>query len=105
GNGDVDYASTYVPVGRGDSGFLTVGAENASGNRGANYYADGVGTLPTAGTQLRVTSVPGQPGETKVVSFQAASFQTGGYTMYAELTSSLLDGTSTASFSGEVTRK
>jgi hypothetical protein len=57
------------------------------------------------GTELRVTSVPGQPGETKVVSFQAAGFQTGAYTMYAELTSSLLDGTSTASFSGEVTRK
>jgi hypothetical protein len=54
---------------------------------------------------LQVTSVPGQPGETKVVSFQAAGFQTGRYTMYAELTSSLLDGTSTASFSGEVTRK
>jgi hypothetical protein len=31
---------------RGDGGFLTVGAENATGNRGANYYVDGVGTLP-----------------------------------------------------------
>jgi hypothetical protein len=105
-NGTEDISYTYGELqGNGDGGYLTVGAENAFGNRGDSYYADGAGTLPGAGTQLRVTSVPGQPGETKVVSFQAAGFQTGLYTMYAELTSSLLDGTSTASFSGEVTKK
>jgi subtilisin family serine protease len=105
-NGTEDITYTYGPLdGDGDGGFLTVGAENSFGNRGGNYYADGVGTLPAAGTELRVTSVPGQPGETKVVSFQAAGFQTGAYTMYAELISSLLDGTSTTSFSGEVTKK
>jgi subtilisin family serine protease len=91
--------------GNGDGGFLTVGAENAFGNRGASYYADGVGTLPAAGTELQVSSVPGQAGETKVVAFRAVGAQTGVYTMYAELASSLLDGTSTASFSGGVTKK
>lgn len=105
-NGTEDITYTYGTLqGNGDGGFLTVGAENRFGNRGANHYVDGEGTQPAAGTELRVTSVPGQPGETKVVSFQAAGFQTGAYTMYAELTSSLLDGISTASFSGEVTRK
>ena len=47
---------------------LTVGAENEFGNSGQNYYANGTGTLPAVGTELRVTSIPGAPGEKAVSS-------------------------------------
>jgi hypothetical protein len=42
-------------TGNGDGGFLTVGAENENGVLGNASYFNGVGTLPTNGTQLRVT--------------------------------------------------
>ena len=45
---------TYGPVGDGDSGYLTVGAENAYGNSGQNWYVDGTGTLVTADDEVRV---------------------------------------------------
>ena len=44
---DVTY--TYGPVGAGDGGFLTVGAENLFGNRGQSYYYNGTGTAPVRG--------------------------------------------------------
>jgi hypothetical protein len=50
----------------GDLGFLTVGAEDATGTVGATYYLNGVGTIPTNGTQLRV-STSGFPIETAAV--------------------------------------
>jgi hypothetical protein len=42
-------------TGAGDGGFLTVGAENADGTSGGQTYYNGTGTLPTNGTQLRVS--------------------------------------------------
>ncbi|MFV9504729.1 MAG: hypothetical protein AB4911_09210 [Oscillochloridaceae bacterium umkhey_bin13] len=105
-NGVEDISYTYGPrTSNGDGGFLTVGVENVFGNQGQSYYADGVGILPMTGDQLRVTSVPGTPGETRTIGFQARGFQFGPYTMYANLTSSLIDGTTTTSFSGEVLRR
>lgn len=105
-NGSEDISYTYGPrTGNGDGGFLTVGVENVFGNQGQSYYADGVGTLPLTGNQLRVVSLPGTPGETRTLSFNALGFQFGPYTLYANLESSLLDGTSTTSFSGEVLRR
>jgi subtilisin family serine protease len=105
-NGSEDVVYTYGPRNsNGDGGLLTVGVENAFGNQGQSYYANGVGTLPVTGNQLRVTSQPGTPGETRTLSFNALGFQFGPYTLYANLESSLLDGTSTTSFSGEVLRR
>ncbi len=51
-----DITFIYGAVGSGDGGFLTVGANDISGLIGATYYVDGTGTLPTAGTELRVTT-------------------------------------------------
>jgi subtilisin family serine protease len=105
-NGSEDISFTYGTIqGNGDSGFLTVGAENEFGNRGGNAYFNGTGTLPAAGTVLKVTSVPGAPGASRTMSFSAEGFQTGRYTVTAQATSALLDHTAVATFSGEVRRK
>lgn len=57
---DVTYAYGTIE-GNGDGGFLTVGAENNTGTAGQMAYYNGVGTLPTLGTQLRVTTGGGRP--------------------------------------------
>ncbi|MCB0134888.1 MAG: S8 family serine peptidase, partial [Caldilineaceae bacterium] len=73
-----DITFTYGTVqGNGDGGFLTVGAENEFGNSGQNYYANGTGTLPAVGTELRVTSIPGAPGESRVITYQAVGARKG----------------------------
>jgi hypothetical protein len=102
-NGVEDISYTYGPVGDGDLGFLTVGAENAFGNAGDNWYADGVGTLVAAGDELRVVGVPGAPGETHVITFDATGVRVGAYTNYVLVTSNAFEGTSVISFGGEVT--
>jgi hypothetical protein len=52
-----DITYVYGPnLGNGDGGFLTVGAENFDGTSGGTTYFNGTGSLPTNGTQLRVTS-------------------------------------------------
>ena len=45
-------------TGVGDVGFLTVGAENQNGILGNATYYNGVGTVPSNGTQLRTTFTP-----------------------------------------------
>jgi hypothetical protein len=82
-----------------------VGAENKFGNRGANFYSNGTGTLPVASsTQVRITSTPGAPGETKTVSFTARAGEEGAWTNCAEMTGSIFFGTSTACVTGAVTK-
>jgi hypothetical protein len=103
-NGVEDISYTYGAVGEGDLGFLTVGAENAFGNRGANWYFDGEGSLPVTGTELRVVGVPGAAGETHTITFDAVGQRRGEYTNYVYVTSDQFAGTSIFSFSGEVTR-
>jgi uncharacterized repeat protein (TIGR01451 family) len=99
-----DITFTYGTLqGNGDGGFMTVGAENKFGNRGANYYYNGTGTLPTSTTELRVTGTPGAPGEVKTITFQAKGVRTGDWTNYALLTSNLFQGTNIARFAGTVT--
>jgi hypothetical protein len=52
-----DITFAYGPIGgSGDLGLLTVGAENKLGTRGQNFRFNGTGTLPAAGTELRVTT-------------------------------------------------
>lgn len=98
---DVSYA--YGPnTGNGDGGFTSVGAENITGTSGNNTYFNGVGTLPTNGTQLRVTSAGGSVGQ-HVVSFDATGETAGAWTNCAALTSSAFDGTSFRCVSGTVT--
>jgi subtilisin family serine protease len=105
-----DITFTYGTIqGNGDGGFLTVGAENEFGNSGQNYYVDGVGTLPAAGTELRVTSVPGAPGETRVITYQAVGHRKGvwancGYLCAKDIVTgaNIFDGESVACFIGEV---
>jgi uncharacterized repeat protein (TIGR01451 family) len=104
-DGFEDITYTYGPLqGNGDGGFLTVGAENRFGNRGANFYVDGTGTLPTSTTELRVTSTPAIPGETRVITFDATGVRHGTWTNCAEMTGDVFFGTSTACASGEVTK-
>ncbi len=62
-NGVEDISFTYGNVTAGDSGYLTVGAENSFGNSGQNFYFNGVGVAPANGTEVVVSSIPGQPGE------------------------------------------
>lgn len=99
---DITYA--FGPVGAGDLGFLTVGAENRFGNRGQNRYFNGAGVLPANGTQLRVTSAPPEPGETHVINFTARGHRTGAWRNCAQATAAdIFFGTATACTSGEVT--
>ena len=107
-NGDAnpatDVSFTYDTLqGNGDGGFLTVGAENRFGNRGQATYVDGVGTLPTAGTELVVGSSAGVPS-TKTITFDATATRTGAWTNCAELTSPAFLGVASSCVAGTVTR-
>lgn len=98
-----DISFAYGPVAsNGDGGFLTVGAENKHGNRGANFYFDGTGTLPTNGTQLRVSTVPGAPGETHTITFRMQSQKPGTWQNCAEMTANLFQGVAISCVSGRV---
>lgn len=55
GTEDVTFAYDTL-AGNGGGGLLSVGAEDATGTVGATYYHNGVGTLPTNGSTLRVTT-------------------------------------------------
>ncbi len=99
---DISYAFGPAVTG-GDLGFLTVGAENRFGNRGNNLFFDG--TAPTPGFEARVTSTAGDPGETKVVTFQATGVQPRKFQNCAELTSQLFQGINLACVDGRVTVK
>lgn len=101
---DITYA--FGPVGAGDGGFLTVGAENRFGNRGDSWYFDGAGSAPVAGLQLRVSSTAGAPGETHVIDFTARGLFPGPWTNCARAVApEIFFGTATACTSGEVTHR
>lgn len=104
-NGTPGISYAYATGGDGDGGFLTIGAENAFGNRGNAWYFDGAGSLPAAGDDLVVVGVPGEPGETHTITFDAKGAKPGAWTNYVYVTSDQFVGTSVTSFSGEVTPK
>jgi hypothetical protein len=83
--------------------LLTVGAENKYGNSGQNWYVNGTGTPVSAGDEIRVTSVPGAPGETHTITYSATGEDTGPWSNCVEMTSDLFFGTSIVCFDGEVT--
>jgi hypothetical protein len=98
---DISYA--FGPIqGNGDGGFLSVGAENRFGNSGGNTYFNGTGTLPAAGTQLRVTGTPGTSGS-KVITFQAKGVSAGTWRNCASMTADAVFGTAVSCFNGSVT--
>jgi subtilisin family serine protease len=101
-NGVEDISFTYGTVGDGDTGALTVGAENEFGNSGQNWYADGAGTPVEAGDEVRVVSVPGAPGESHIITYTARGEGVGEWTNCAELTSDLFEGVNVDCFSGRV---
>jgi len=80
-------------LGNGDGALLTVGAENRLGNRGGMIYYNGTGTLPAAGTELRVSSTPPAAGGSVTFSYNASAKKAGTYTTTANLTSNLTPGT------------
>lgn len=100
-DGVEDISFTYGTVTSGDGGYLTVGAENEYGNSGQNWYYDGAGTPVAPGSEVRVTSEPGAPGETHVITYTVRGEGTGPWTNCAEMTSNLFQGMSTACFDGE----
>ncbi len=104
-NGVEDISFTYGDVSDGDGGWLTVGAENAYGNSGQNWYVNGTGTPVAVGSEVRVSSVPGLPGETHVITFTAAGKYRGAWKNCAQMTGDVFFGTNIACFSGEVTKK
>ena len=57
----------------------------------------------SAGSEVRVASVPGEPGETHVVTFTAKGRRPGTWKNCAYMTGDIFFGTNIACFSGEVT--
>lgn len=103
GTEGISYA--YGPIGgNGDGGFLSVGAENIFGNRGANAYYNGTGSLPFNGTQLVVTTTPPTAGGSQVITFNAVGAKVGTWQNCANLTADLFQGTNISCFNEVVTR-
>lgn len=102
-----DISFVYGPnITSGDGGFLTIGAENRFGNSGETVYFDGTGTAPApsaTGYEVDITSTPGAPGQSAVITFAAKGDKKGTWTNCAELTSPLFQGVNIACASGEVT--
>lgn len=98
---DISFAYGDIQ-GNGDGGFLTVGAENKFGNRGATTYVDGTGALPVNGTQLVVTSGQPAPGATHTITFQMQSKKQGAWQNCAEMTADTFQGTAISCVSGRV---
>jgi hypothetical protein len=107
-NGVEDISFVYgSQITAGDGGFLTVGAENKFGNRGATVYLDGAGAAPepsTTGYEVKVSSTPGTPGEARAITYQARGEKPGPWTNCAELSSDLFQGTNIACVQGKVAR-
>jgi hypothetical protein len=100
-----DVSMTYGPVGGGDGGFVTVGAENADGSRGSSWFVDGApaANAPADGTELRVNGTPGVT-TSHVVTFDAKAKRVGPYVNYAFVTGDLFAGKAIARFGGTITR-
>ncbi len=98
-----DISFTYGDVSAGDpDAGLAVGAENEFGNRGRSWYYNGVGSAPTNGTELRVVSQPGQPGETHRITYRARGTSLGNWTNTAEMIGNVFAGVATAVVDGSV---
>jgi hypothetical protein len=114
-----DISFTYASVSDGDSGFLTVGAENAFGSKGATTYFDGVGTPPAPSYgggsdacdanwpnapcyEVDVFSIAGAPGGTHTLSFLVRGTEVGPFENWATVEGDGVIGKALAGFVGEV---
>ena len=101
-----DISFTYGPsISAGDSGHLTVGAENKYGNTGEAVYYDGVGTPPaptnTDDYVVDVSSVPGAPGGSAVIEYSMIGNVPGRWQNCAEMSSDAFAGTSISCVNGQ----
>lgn len=103
-NGVEDITYEYDAVSQGQDGYLTVGAENKYGTEGQAVYVDGAGTPPSSAVAVLVSSTPGAPGESKVITFQAKGVAKGPWTNCAEVTGDIFENTGIACSSGTVKR-
>ncbi len=94
-DGVEDITYTYGDMSSGAGGFATVGAENKYGNRGANVYADGTGTIPVNGTEIQVSSTPGTM-DSAVITYRAKNVKRGNWKNCATLRSDAFLGASYA---------
>lgn len=99
-----DITFTYGTVSNGDLGFLTVGAENRYGNRGQNFYVDGIGTPPGPTVEVAVTSTAPIPAAPHVITYSSQGIKAGTWTNCAELISDMFQGVNVACFDVTVTR-
>jgi hypothetical protein len=67
-------------------------------------YYNGTGTLPSNGTELRVTGAAPTPGETHILTLTAEGDKKGTWTNCALMKGDIFFGTNIACFSGEVTK-
>ena len=110
-DGYEDISFVYGPdISDGDSGYLTVGAENRFGNSGATVYFDGVGDPPAPSYpnppfyEVDIFSTPGTPGETHTITFRAEGKKHGKWTNCARMTGDIFDGVNAACASGETVK-
>lgn len=104
-NGVEDISYTYGDVTSGNKDLLAVGAENKFGNRGSNWYYNGVGAAVANGDELRVRSAAAESGETRRIQYVARGERLGAWTNVVEMTSTAFAGAATAMVSGEVVQK
>jgi hypothetical protein len=93
-NEDISMVYARVDGDGDDSVGLVVGAENITGE-----FGDAWGAVPTTTDELKVEFSPGE----HIIAFSAEGVVKGEWTNYAEMTGDTFQGTSIASFSGEVT--
>lgn len=102
-NGIEDISIAYGPViSSGSNGLLTIGAEDATGVLGGNWYTNGQGTVVQPGDQLRVVTDAGNPGGTHTVTYSVMGWHAGLWTNCAQTTSNVWAGISMSCFGGEV---
>ena len=90
-----DVSIAYGPIlgnANGDGGFLSVGAENRTGTNGGVIYFNGTGTLPSEGTELRVTGTPPAAGGNVIFTYNASAKKNGSYSTTANMTSNVTPG-------------
>jgi hypothetical protein len=102
-NGVEDISYTYGPLSGGNLGNLTVGAENAWGNTGQNWFFNGAGSPVEAGSELRVVSTPGSDPVTHTIRFKVWGVFPGPWKNCANMKGDLFHGTNIACSEGKVT--
>lgn len=100
GNEQIYYA--YDVVSSGSGGLVTVGAENAGGISGVNWFIDGAGTPIAAGDVLRASSNTGALGQTHQITYQLTGWVPGLWTNCAYVGSSAFKGIYPACETGQI---